>query len=86
MGEIQFFRGFWTYERRIIPSELGNRLRQFLQPAVIRKAPVVNARIGAEQEFQLVSGTLFGRWQARGNELERNIHWSKGRAGHDAFV
>ncbi len=65
MGKIQFFRGFWTHQRRIVPSELGNRLRQFLQPAVIRKPSVVDARIGSEQEFQLVCGTPFGRRQAR---------------------
>ena len=37
----------------IVPGELGDRLGQFLQPAVVGEAAVVDRRVGPENHFQL---------------------------------
>ena len=59
MRYSQFLRSLWTDQRGVVPGELGNRLGQFLQPAVVGKAAVVNARIRTEDEFDVSRGRGF---------------------------
>src|SRR5579862_802090 len=46
-------------DRGVIPAEAGDRLGQFLQPAHVRPAAVIDVRIGAEDDFD---GILW-RWR-----------------------
>src|SRR5206468_10591720 len=39
-------------ENGVVPCQFRDRLRQFLQPAVVRKTAVENRRIGAERHFE----------------------------------
>ena len=39
-------------QRGVVPGELGERLRQLLQPGVVGEAAVVDARIGPEDDFE----------------------------------
>ena len=39
-------------QRGVVPRQLRQRLRQFLQPGVVREAAVVDARIGTEHDFE----------------------------------
>src|SRR5262249_37558546 len=48
-----------THPRRSVPGELRQRLRQFLQPAVVGEAAVVNMRIATDGE--LISLDRLGR-------------------------
>ena len=54
----QAVRGGRTEERGVVPGELGDGLGQFLQPAVIGEAAIVNRGVGAEDDFQLAAQFL----------------------------
>ena len=45
----------------VVPGHLGERLRKFLQPAVVGESPVVNGRIAPEINFDAVIGLVRGR-------------------------
>ena len=63
--EAQLLRGVRTNERGVVPGQFRKRLRQFLQPAVVGKATVVDCRVGAEDnlELPLSSWPALGRWR-----------------------
>jgi hypothetical protein len=42
--------------RRRVPGDLGVRLRQFLEPAVVGEAAVPDGRIGPEDDFEAALG------------------------------
>ena len=44
--------GFGTYQGGIIPGNLGQRFRQFLQPTVVGEAAVEKRRIGLKRNLQ----------------------------------
>ena len=48
------FGGRRRDERGVVPRQLGHRLRQFLQPAVVREAAVVDRRVAAEVDLDAV--------------------------------
>ncbi|HJQ79463.1 MAG TPA: hypothetical protein VJ828_05885 [Lacipirellulaceae bacterium] len=41
-----------THQYDVVPSYLGNRLGQFLEPAIVGEAAVEDARIGAKENIQ----------------------------------
>ncbi len=45
-------RGARRDERGVVPRQLRERLRQLLQPGVVREAAVVHARVGAEDDLE----------------------------------
>ena len=51
-------RGGGAQDRGVVPGELGDRLGQFLQPAVIGEAAVVDRGVGAEDDFELAAELL----------------------------
>ena len=55
-SQSQLLRGIRTDERDVVPGNLRQRLRQFLQPAVVRKPSVENGGIVAEAHLE--SGRL----------------------------
>ncbi len=50
-----------THDRSVVPNQLGQRLRQFLQPAVVGKATVVNAVGRHKDDFDVVLIEFVGR-------------------------
>ena len=54
----------------IVPSQLGKRLRKFLQPAVIRETPVIDGGIAAEVDF--VASARRGLRHGKAGGLERD--------------
>ena len=70
---LQLRRSLRADEGGIVPSELGDGLRQFLEPAVIGEATVVNARIGAEDEFDFVGRRGFCGGQAGSVEFQCSV-------------
>ena len=42
----KFFRRFWGDKNRVVPSEFGNRIGSFLEPAVVNPATIVNGCVG----------------------------------------
>ena len=48
--------------RRRVPRELGERLRQLLEPAVVREAAVADGRIGTERDLDAARGSGLGAW------------------------
>src|SRR5438132_9701963 len=49
--QAELLRGIRTDERDIVPSQFRQRLWQFLQPAVVTEAAVVDGWIGTEYNF-----------------------------------
>jgi hypothetical protein len=45
VGEAQSFRGFGTDHCSVVPGKFGDGLGEFLEPAIIREAAVVDAGI-----------------------------------------
>jgi len=43
-------------ERGVVPGQLGDRIGELLEPAVVREAPVVERRRAAEDDLQLLAG------------------------------
>ena len=84
--QLQLLRRLGADQRGIVPGELGDRLRQFLQPAVIGEAPVVDARIGAEEELNVIRGRGFCGGQAGNVEFQSGIDRWKRRACDDAII
>src|SRR5262249_2850478 len=68
--EVEIIFGLGADISGIVPSELRDRLRQFLEPAVVGEAAVVDAGIRAEDEFVFACGYSFRRSQAG------NVHLS----------
>ena len=56
-----------THQRGVVPRQFRYRLRQFLQPAVIREAPVINRGIRPENKFEFSArrGLGGGNWPDR---------------------
>ena len=54
----QAVRGRRAEDRGVVPGELGDRLGQFLQPAVVGEAAVVNRGVGPEDDFELAAELL----------------------------
>ena len=80
--------------RRRVPGDLGIRLRQFLQPAVVGEAAVPDGRIGPEDDFEAArrgrsgrgrSGRRRRRWSllncGRGGGRRRGVRCRGGRCG-----
>ena len=70
-GQLQLARSGRTDERDIIPGELGHRLRELLQPAVVGETAVVDREVRTEDQLQ----TALGR-RGRG-ELRRRLTRSR---------
>ncbi len=84
--QAQLSRCLGADQRGIVPGELGDRLWQFLQPAVIGETPVVDARIGAEDEFKIGRGSGFWRRQTRGSESEGGTDRGISRTRNEPIV
>src|SRR5262249_24253637 len=71
----------------VTPCEFRQRLRQFLQPAVVREAPVVNRRVGAEDDFERVWILRRAGRGRRGalNQSRRNLFRLECSVRRDAF-
>src|ERR1035437_3831112 len=50
----EFFRRPGAHVRGVVPGQLRQRLRNFLQPPVVREAAVEKARVGPEDDFDAV--------------------------------
>ena len=59
-------------EHGVVPDELGNRVGQLLEPAVVRITTVVHARVAVEDDFELV----LGRGRGCGRRGNRACHRS----------
>ena len=60
-----------------IPRDLRQRLRQFLQPAVVRESSVPDRRIGAEDDFQ-AAGRAGREVEVRGpGSRHRSVLWHR---------
>ena len=60
--ETQRPGGGGTDQGGVVPGQLGHRVRQFLEPAVVGEATVVNRRGTPEDDFQIVArGERLGR-------------------------
>ncbi len=46
--------GRWTHDRSVVPSQLCQRLRHFLQPAVVGKTPVIQPVSGTEDHLNII--------------------------------
>ncbi len=89
-------RGAWAEQDGIVPGYLGQRLGQFLQPAVVGEAAVENARIGTEEHIQRRAGggsahlrrLLFLRRDIRRRQvlLDRRLPRSRRALRHDAVM
>src|SRR5215203_3433307 len=55
-------RGPRTDDCDVVPGDFCQRLRQFLQPAVIRKTAVVDRRVSAKHEFKRSRWSRLRRW------------------------
>src|SRR5690242_14396939 len=60
--------GARAHQGGVIPSELGERLGQFLQPAVVGEAAVGNVDVGPENDFEALALGRLRRWGARAFE------------------
>src|ERR1700694_4710657 len=70
----------------IVPDQLGDRFRQFLQPAVVGEAPVVNSRVRTEEKLELAGNGRGDRRQAGGVELGGDAQRRIGCVRHDAII
>ncbi len=70
-------------QQRIVPGQLGQRPRQFLQPGVVGEATVPDMRVGPEQQRDL-SDFGFGRLRLCGLRLQRGVTDGGLGAGHHA--
>ena len=59
------FGGVWTDQRHVVPGDFRQRLGQFLQPAVVGEATVVDCWIGAENNFES-AGAVTDCWPLDG--------------------
>jgi len=85
-ANIEAFRRRRAHQRSVVPSGLSCWLGKFLQPPIIRKAAVVNRRIGPEDKFQF-SRLRRGRGRhTRRTEPRRDGNRSKRRARDQAIV
>jgi len=53
--QAKTIRRGWRDQRGVVPRQLRQRLRDLLQPGVVRKAPVVNGRVGSEDDFEALA-------------------------------
>ena len=58
VGEPEPLRELRTHQRGVVPGQFGQGLGQLLQPAVVRKAPIPDRRVGGKDkiEFRAVGG------------------------------
>src|SRR5919198_991685 len=56
LASVELLRGRGTDDDRVVPGQLGDRLRQLLQPAVVREADVEDRRIVSKRNFQSCAG------------------------------
>ena len=61
----EFLGGLRSDQRDVVPSELGNRIGSFLQPAVVDPAAVEDRRVSGENHFQRILGRRRSRRAAR---------------------
>src|SRR5580704_3125509 len=79
---LQPLRHLGTDEHGVVPSELGHRLGQFLQPAVVGELPVVDGGIAADVELDLsLTYRIYRRtkWISSGVEVIRKRFWGERR-------
>src|SRR5215471_4837642 len=50
--QFQVTRRGWADQGGVVPSELGHRIRQLLQPGIVGEATVVNLVVGGEADLQ----------------------------------
>src|SRR5581483_415916 len=67
--EAQALGRFWADKYGVIPRELRQRFRQFLQPAVVSETAVENRRIGTENNFQDVFVFRLGIFRCAAGQL-----------------
>ncbi|OQB90183.1 MAG: hypothetical protein BWX84_02028 [Verrucomicrobia bacterium ADurb.Bin118] len=48
----EFTRGLAAEEHRVVPNHLGDGIRQFLQPTVVRIAAIIEAVVAMENDFE----------------------------------
>ena len=71
---------------RVVPRQLRDGLRQFLQPAVIREAPVADRRVRPERRFPIPRcGCAFGTCWAK-SAAQRHGNRRQRRPSHHAVV
>ena len=74
-------------EDRIVPSNLGDKIRSLEEPGIVRVAAIIHAR--ALQEDQLQAIGLGGRGLREvggGGGVERGLDWREGRIGLEAIA
>ncbi len=80
---VELLGGGGADEGRVIPGELGDGPRHFLQPAVVGEAAVVNRGVGAENQFEARSGFAGG---GHGAGLRRDRLRGQGGIGDQTVV
>ena len=71
--QFQILRSLGADQRGIIPGKFRDRFRQFLEPAIIGEASIVDTGIGPEEELDFIKRARLRRRKARGVELQRDI-------------
>src|SRR6185369_5612575 len=70
-------------QHRVIPGDLNHRLRQFLEPSIVREASVEDGGIAPEHYFETASG--LGRlWDC--TALGRHAPRGRSRAGNETVM
>ena len=68
-------------QRGVVPGELGERLGEFLQPAIIGEAAVPDGGIGPERNFQRAAGRTFLPSLRPGRRNPPSAHLPGGQRG-----
>ena len=83
-------RGGQAEHGRVIPGELGQGLRQFLEPAIVSKLPVPNCGVWSEDDFKAAALTVAGGRVLREPcaEIGHELHWlgRQSRPGNHSLV